>query len=173
MAAEPYIIQENVLAGFASLLDAAEDMTEPFRAIAAHLEYVTRERFEHEVSPDGTPWIPSQRVIEGSRRGAGTLDLTGDLRESITSDFGRDFAAFGPETSGGAAIYAAIHQFGGRITPKAGSGKKALNTPFGPRGAVVIPARPYVGLSGDDRDVIRDEISKHLTPALHPKGNPA
>lgn len=164
------VIEENVLAGFASLLAAAEDMSEPFRAIAAHLESSMQERFEAETAPDGTPWIPSRRVLQGSKTGAGTLWESGDLYRSLGSAYGKDFAAAGPERSFGAAVYAAIHQFGGRITPKAGSGKKALKTPFGPRGAVVMPARPFVGLSDTDRDYIHDTIAAHLAPALQPKG---
>jgi phage virion morphogenesis protein len=161
MATDPIEIRENVTAGFVSLLDAAEDMTEPFRAIAAALEASTRERFETGTAPDGSKWIPSQRVVE---HGGKTLVETGDLLSSISSDFGRDFAAVGPEASFGSAVYAAIHQFGGRIAPKAGSGRKALKTPFGPLAAVVIPERPYIGLSAADRDVIRAAVADHLTP---------
>lgn len=164
MAIEPIEIRENVTAGFLSLLDAAEDMSPAMMAIAAHLEFSIRERFETSTAPDGTRWKDSKRVEE---EGGKTLVLSGDLQSSIGSDFGPDFAAAGPEKSFGSAIYAAIHQFGGRITPK--EGKRALDTPFGPRGAVVMPARPYVGLSAEDRDVIRDHIARHFESKVKPR----
>lgn len=165
MAIEPIEIRENVTAGFISLLDAAEDMSPAFMAIAAHLEDAIRTRIlETNVAPDGTPWKPSQRALE---QGGPTLVKSRDLHSSINSDFGRDFAAAGPETGYGAAIYAAIHQFGGTIRPK--EGKRALSTPFGPRGAVVIPARPYVGLSEHDRSEIERHVIEHLENAVRAK----
>ena len=160
----PAEIRENVTAGFISLIDAAEDMSPAFKAIAGHLEYAIKRRFETNVAPDGSPWTPSQRAIED---GGKTLVKSGDLERSIISDFGADFAAAGPEMNFGPGIYAAIHQFGGRITPK--EGKRALNTPFGPRSAVVIPARPYVGLSEEDRSEIQRHVSEHLENAIKAK----
>lgn len=165
MATEPIEIRENVTAGFISLIDAAEDMSPAFMAIAAHLEFSTRERFETSTAPDGTPWTPSERVKE---EGGKTLVLSGDLQSSIGSDFGQDFAAAGPEKSFGSAIYAAIHQFSGTITPRADSGKQALNTPAGIFASVFIPAREYVGLSAEDRDVIRDHVAAHFQPRMKP-----
>lgn len=166
MAIEPIEIRENVTAGFLSLLDAAEDMSPAMMAIAAHLEASIRERFETGTAPDGTAWKVSKRVEE---EGGKTLVLSGDLQSSIGSDFGPDFAAAGPEKSFASAIYAAIHQFSGTITPRADSGKRALRTPAGIFASIFIPAREYVGLSAEDRDVIRDHISAHFESKVKPR----
>ena len=64
--------------------------------------------------------------------------------------------------------YAAIHQFGGTIKPKAG---KALGIPgVGPRGSVTIPARPYLAandgttlrLATRDKEMILGIIHQYL-----------
>lgn len=142
------------------LIAAGADLTPAMKEIAVHLETATRRRFETESGPDGKPWKPSQRVIE---QGGQTLSLTGDLKSSIGSAFGRDFAEAGPERSFGAAVYAAIHQFGGRIAAK---NKKALS--FGGRmvAAVTMPARPYVGFGPSDPDAFSDILRDHFRGAF-------
>lgn len=163
---------DELSGALARLAAAGADLTPAMEDIAGHLEGETRDRFEEERDPLGVPWRPSRRVLglDGSKDGHGpfqkdgqTLTLTGDLRSSIRSNAGRDFAEAGPEASGGAARYAAIHQFGGRITPKQGregkDGKRpALN--FGGRmvAAVVIPARPYLGWTDADTAYALDTL---------------
>lgn len=142
------------------LVAAGADLTPAMKEIAVHLEGTTRLRFETETGPDGKPWTPSRRVIE---QGGQTLSLSGDLKSSIGSEYGREFAVVGPERSFGAAIYAAIHQFGGRITPKV---KKALS--FGGRmvAAVTMPARPYLGIAAGDAGVFSEILRDHFRSAL-------
>lgn len=139
---------------------AGADLTPAMKEIAVHLEGTTRLRFESESGPGGRKWTPSRRAIE---EGGQTLTLSGDLKSSISSAYGRDFAEVGPERSFGAAIYAAIHQFGGRITPKT---KKALS--FGGRlvGAVTIPARPYLGFEPGDPEVFAGILRDHFRTAF-------
>ena len=145
-----------------ALADALDDLSPAMAAIAGHLESSTRQRFEAQRGPNGTAWIPSRRALEDGGR---TLVDKGDLLGSIRGTSGDDFAAVGSEASAGAAAYAAIHQFGGRITPTVG--KKALNTPFGPRAAVVIPARPFLGLDTEDIDEIDLIVTDFLGDALN------
>jgi len=138
--------QENLSRALTRAAEFGGDMTPAMKELAVYLETEHRLRFETETGPDGKRWKPSQRVIE---HGGKTLTLHGDLSSSISSDYGRDFVAVGPERSFGSAVYAAIHQFGGVIRAKA---KKALS--FGGRifASVRIPARPYVGFSGENQD---------------------
>jgi phage virion morphogenesis protein len=145
--------------GLRRLIDAGEDLTPAMKEIAAHLEAATRLRFETQTDPEGRPWKPSERVKE---HGGQTLTLTGDLRSSIGSRYDATSAEVGPERSFGAAVYAAIHQFGGVIRAVH---KKALS--FGGRvvAAVRIPARPYVGFTRDDPAAFAEILRGHFTSA--------
>ena len=142
------------------LAAAAVDLTPAMGDIDGHLADETRERFETGRGPDGVPWKPSRRVQE---QGGKTLVDTGDLLASIREDWGPDYAAAGPEASGGAAVYAAIHQFGGTIVPRTAG---ALS--FGGRivSRVVIPARPYLGFTEADADYVVQAIGDHLVRSL-------
>lgn len=146
--------------GLARLRAAGTDLTPAMQDIAVYLAASTRRRFESETGPDGKRWSPSRRVRE---EGGQTLTLSGDLRGSIRPAWGPDFAAAGPERSGGAGVYAAIHQFGGAIRPK---NKRALS--FGGRvvAAVRMPARPYLGFSDADRTEIVARLRDHLAAAI-------
>lgn len=173
-------LTENLSAALGRAIEAAIDLTPAMRDIAGHLADETRERFETGKGPDGVPWRPSRRVLglDGSREGHGpfrpdgqTLVDTGDLLASIRESWSRDEAAAGPEASGGAAIYAAIHQFGGTITPKAGREGKDGHAPalkVGGRylSSVVIPARPYLGFTAADGEYATQVIADHLAKSL-------
>lgn len=160
-------IRENLTAALREAAASASDLTPAMKEIAVHVEAVTKRRFETESGPDGISWKPSQRAIE---EGGQTLTLTGDLKSSIHSAYGPDFAEVGPERSFGAAVYAAIHQFGGTIRAKA---KKALS--FGGRvvSSVFIPARPYVGFDEVDQGAMAEILTDHIRGALQPGGAPA
>jgi phage virion morphogenesis protein len=140
---------------------AAIDMTEPMQEIALHLVSTTIERFELERSPDGVPWAPTERQRDNP--GAKILQLSGMLRNAIEPDWGIDYAAAGVEASGGPAIYAAIHQFGGTIVPKT---KQALSFAGRIVASVTLPARPYLGFDDVNRGFSLDAIREHLYRAF-------
>lgn len=92
-------------------------------------------------APDGSAWAPN---AEGRKP---ILHRSGALARSI------DYAVSGSQAIvGSGLIYAAIHQFGGTIVPKSASalvfriGNRLIRTK-----KVTMPARPFIGLSGDDR----------------------
>lgn len=92
-------------------------------------------------SPDGAAWAPNS---EGRTP---ILHRSGALARSI------DYAVSGMQAViGSGLIYAAIHQFGGTIVPQSAS---RLAFSIGNRlvfaKKVTMPARPYIGLSADDR----------------------
>lgn len=92
-------------------------------------------------APDGSAWAPNR---EGRTP---ILHRSGALARSI------DYAVSGLQAViGSGLVYAAIHHYGGTIVPKSAS---ALVFSVGGRlfrvKKVTMPARPYVGLSGDDR----------------------
>ena len=107
------------------------------------------------------PWRPSQRAIED---GGLTLTDTGHLRQSITAASDATSAIIGTNL-----VYAAIHQNGGTIRAKgaAAGGKKALKTPFGPRGSVTMPARPFVGFGPPLVADIEAILAAHLDGAVN------
>lgn len=153
-------LEENVSATLAQMQAKGADLAPAMQAIALLMVSLTEENFDQERSPDGVPWKVSQRVTD---HGGKTLQDKGDLRGSIRPDWSATHAAAGPEASGGAAIYARVHQLGGTIKPKIG---KALNTPFGYRASVTMPARPYLGYNEAMGRGIMAAIQRHLTDGL-------
>ena len=81
-----------------------------------------------------------------------TLIKTGRLRDSYTREVGHDSVEVGSN-----AKYAAIHHFGGVIRAK---NAKALRFRIGEsfvmKKAVTMPARPALGLNGEDEDHIME-----------------
>lgn len=165
--AVPFDVREDVTAALGRLAAAGVSMRVPMGDIAGHLADTTEDRFETGRDPLGVPWKPSQRALA---TGDKTLVESGDLVGSIQPSWGDDFAAAGSEASGGAAVYAAIHQFGGTIRPKA---KKALAFNGRVVAQVVIPARPYVGFTDENADYAVETLAAHLDAALAGTGGGA
>ncbi|MDO4247460.1 MAG: phage virion morphogenesis protein [Neisseria sp.] len=110
--------------GLGQLLQNATDTRPMMRAIAAEMSSLTEDNFESE-SWGGKKWSRSRRT---AKNGGKTLQLSGQLAASISTQVGNDFARIGSNKK-----YAAIHHLGGQ----AGKGRKAT-----------IPARPYLPISG-------------------------
>ena len=142
-------------AGLRSLIALGRDAGPVMADIATLGERSTRRRFDTESGPDGQKWKPSLRArIPGGR----TLTKDGHLVGSISGRHGRDFAEWGVNR-----IYAAIHQFGGEIRAKGGSLRFRLaNGGFATVQKVTMPARPFLGISDDDRDDILDIIQARI-----------
>lgn len=142
-------------AGLRSLIALGRDAGPIMVDIAAIGESSTRMRFRTETGPDGQKWEPSLRArITGGR----TLTKDGHLSGSISGRHGRDFAEWGVNR-----IYAAIHQFGGEIRAKGGSLRFRLaNGGFATVQKVTMRARPFLGISDDDRDDILDVIQARI-----------
>lgn len=141
---EVSIDDARVRSALMGMIALGQDPAPAMRDLAAYGEASTRERFDTETGPDGKPWKKSLRAqISGGK----TLTASGHLGDSISSDAGRDWAAWGANR-----IYAAIQQFGGTIKPKA-SGTlrfRLANGAFVSAKAVTLPARPYLGVNADD-----------------------
>ena len=129
------------------------DGTELMESIAALGESQTRRRISDEkTAPDGTPWKPN---LEGTS----ILLQTGqNLLASVAFTPTADEAVWGA-----AWEYAHIHQDGAVITPKTAAvlqfkiGGKTVHAK-----SVTIPARPFVGLSDDNRAEILDLVTAAL-----------
>lgn len=140
-------IDASPLSALAKRLAAVDaDRREPLEAIGAAWESSTRARFQSGRGPDGTPWLPSRRVKE---RGGKTLVLSTRLRESTVN---RVVGSDTVEVSSNAK-YAAAHQFGATIKPKAAGGLLRFRLPNGAfvsAKQVTLPARPFIGIEASD-----------------------
>lgn len=109
----------------------------------------TRRILEEKTAPDGTPWAPN-------RAGNPTLVRSGYfVNDTIGSSATADAAEWGSTFE-----FAHVHQEGAVIEPKTA---KALRF-VGPNGAVfarrvVIPARPFIGISDDNWAEIEDRVT--------------
>lgn len=134
---------KDLHAAFARLAAAMDDMTEPMDVIGAGLDSSMLSRFEHETGPDGVRWTPSQRAL---LTGGQTLTNRGHLRAS-----GTHIASRHSVVQGSNLVYARPQHAGGKV----GRGHK-----------VTLPARPFVGVDGDDLAMIHDTIGDFLAEAI-------
>lgn len=110
------------------------------------------QRFQTETAPDGSRWKALSPVTVGLRiKRNGNAPMTilrvrGHLAGSINYQVTGQKLQIGTDST--VEHYAGIHQFGG----KAGRNRK-----------VTIPARPYLGFSDEDLDVIQEETEAWLT----------
>lgn len=134
-------------------------------AIGQYGESSTRLRFKNQVSPDGERWKPS---IRAQASGPGrTLIQKARLLRSIS------YSADDRGTTWGTnVIYAGIHQFGGTIQAKNG-GALRFRLPGGAFVTVkkvTMPARPFLGVNGED---VREMQSLALDVLYHAARNPS
>ncbi|MDX2094359.1 MAG: phage virion morphogenesis protein [Alphaproteobacteria bacterium] len=117
-------------------------------AIAAYGVSSTHQRFLDQTGPDGVKWKKSRRA---ESTGGQTLRLTARLFQSLVSEATPTSAAWGTNVA-----YAGIHQLGGVIKAKSAEFLtfRGLNGGFTRVKQVVIPARPYLGISAMDSDRI-------------------
>jgi phage virion morphogenesis protein len=106
------------------------------RQIAGIMLDAVEENFEQEGRPR---WQRSKRA---EKVGGKTLQKSGQLAASISQKYDARSARVGTNK-----VYAAIHQFGG----KAGRGHSAI-----------IAARPFLKLTKEDVEEIKDAIKKYL-----------
>lgn len=127
----------------------------------------TLKRFDDEEEPTGKKWKPSARA---AAEGGKTLDDSSNLRDSI------DYKATSDTVMVGSNLpYARIHQEGGKtkahvIRPRkkkalafGGVVRKKVNHP-----GSEIPARPYLGVSAEDMEEVRETINDFLAGAFKP-----
>ena len=143
----------NVASALARLGAALADTAPLLDSIGVYGRDSTRERFTSQTAPSGTPWkalSPAYASLKGGGKDILTLNYV--LRNSITYGAGLAEVRWGSNV-----VYAAVHQFGATIVPKTA---RALRFRLGLDGrmvfakSVTIPARPYLGLSAEDREEI-------------------
>lgn len=142
------VIDATPIGELARRLEAVDgDKAEALDAIGAAWETSTKVRFETSTAPDGTPWKPSQRVLQHKgKTPLKTLVESARLKGSITHAADGDTVEVGTNVE-----YAAAHQFGATIQ-QAGAHAVPLVLPEGAAGGrvIVLPARPFIGITEAD-----------------------
>lgn len=153
-----------VQAAFVRLQRIGQDASPMMAEIAEHLLESTQRRFDTGIGPDGQPWA---KLRDGS--GRTPLRVSGTLRDQIFPSHGPDFAEIAATTT-----YARWHQEGVDhpwvILPRSGQalafpgkdGKKIARRKVTHPG---LPARPFIGLSDQDRADIGQIASAYLEDA--------
>ena len=165
--------------GLAKIAENIGNLQPAFQDIGEHLLRSFDDRWTQGVSADGTPWEPLKPATIAAKKQNKDKILVyrGNLKH-----LHYQASSTGLEVGSG-LVYAAIHQFGGTIHKgerhhdlhfKQGKDgtvsnrfvkKKASNfvqtVKIGAH-EVTIPARPYLGLSADDKDEILKLLADHL-----------
>jgi phage virion morphogenesis protein len=140
----------KVRAALERLAESLADPSPVLKAIGEQLVESTRRRFDTGVAPDGTPWLTNKKAPAGKKPLIDTGDLMRTINFQIDGDtlyVGTD--RFSEEWEAGAAVL----QFG---TTRAGRGNNTT-----------IPARPFLGLSQEDEDMIDETVMDYLSGLLH------
>jgi phage virion morphogenesis protein len=161
MASLEFIIDDEAVMGALSRMAAVGARPGPLLAvIGERIVISTKRRFESNIAPDGSAWAPLNPAYAAIRRPTPILVQSGLLRDSVHYELGAHSVRVGSSM-----IYAAIHQYGGVIKPKQA---RALMFCLGAGGGIVrvqsvrIPARPYLGISIEDRAAIIEDIQGYI-----------
>lgn len=105
------------------------------------------QRFRDQKSPDGVPWAPLSETTKSLKtKNIDTiLVLNGLLSGTLNYQAASDNLLFGSPLE-----YAATHQFGRVTSPNSMIPNKA------------IPARPFLGVDENDREMILETLSDYL-----------
>ncbi|HEV2501615.1 MAG TPA: phage virion morphogenesis protein [Mesorhizobium sp.] len=156
---ETRITDHGVDQAFTSLIGLMGNTTPIMSAIGTGLVSSTHRRFISQTSPAGEAWAALNAEYKRMKRNARILTESGRLRDSISSQPGNDYVRVGTNV-----IYAGIHQLGGTIVPKNASHLVfRLASGVVLAKSVTLPARPYLGISDDDEEMIADTVFRFLS----------
>lgn len=155
------IDEAAILATLDRVARAVTDLQPVMQDIGETMVESTRERFLTGVSPEGQAWAPkSEATLAQYRRQGGAVDQrplwgpSGNLHTLFASQAGTDQVSWGTNV-----IYSAVMQFG---AARGAFGNDAAGHPI-PWGD--IPARPFLGVSEEDRIGIILALEDWLTRA--------
>lgn len=143
----------QVSAALAELFEAIASPVEAMQDIGEFMAESTRAHFKAGTAPDGTPWAPNSPVTLARKKE--TRPLFGESLQ-LSSRINVSADDTGVEW-GSPMIQSAVMQFG------AAKGSLGPNAPWGD-----IPARPFLGVSEDDKDAILEIVHEALARALTP-----
>ncbi|WP_273152819.1 phage virion morphogenesis protein [Methylophaga thiooxydans] len=132
-----------IAARLRALVDAGEDLEPAFIDIGEGLLNSTHDRWDQQVDPEGNPWEPLDPKYQARKKKNAdkVLVLEGFMRDTLAYNTSSQSMEMGTNL-----IQGATHQFGDDD-----------------RG---IPARPYLGVSEDDEQMIIDTLHDHFQEAL-------
>lgn len=140
-------------------------------AVAETMRAAVLKNFETEGSRVGKPWqrLSHKTIEQRKKKGywpGKILQRTGQLKRSIISSYGEDYAQVSTNL-----IYAAIQNYGGVIhrsslktfLRKKREGKIASKPGQNRMSSIRIPARPFMKLNNQDIEKIKQKIVTALT----------
>lgn len=162
---------------------AGTDLRPVLKQVGEALVDSTRQRFLQGVAPDGTPWAPNapstfvnllgrykgsfikkdgddkgRLTKSGANRVMGKRPLIGETRSLSTTI---NYRVSGKAVEIGSPMeYAAVQQFGAR-KGAFGTTKRGAPIPWGD-----IPARPFLGVSAEDEQVIQNLFYDYLQDSV-------
>lgn len=140
-----------------------EDLTPLFKNIGEILVESTKARFPKGIAPDGSAWAPKSAttLAKYGARKSNRVDIRPLFGPSGTL-WSQIFHVAGPDgvEIGSARSYAAVMQFGA-AKGAFGTTRNGSPIPWGD-----IPARPYLGLSEEDRVNITGQIADWMAGAF-------
>ena len=142
---------------FNRLLSAGADVSPLLQDVGERLLTSTKDRFDDQKAPDGTPWAPLSAATKARKKKNKDKILIQDgyLKGQIDYQIGGDTLLVGSSL-----IYASTHQFGAE-KGSFGKTKRGAPIPWGD-----IPARPFLGLSDDDRRDILEIVSDYIAETV-------
>ena len=142
----------EVLAAFNNLISSGNNLQPALNDIGEMLDASTDERFDRHEAPDDSQWAELREVTIALKRRNKNKILTGGgssagrLRESLIYQSTSNSLIFGTNIK-----YAAAMQFGASARQFGGV------APWGD-----MPARPFLGISDDDKSEIIEILSDHI-----------
>jgi len=176
------IDDQQVVQGLSRLARAAVNPRTVLDDIGELLIDSTKRRFGTSTGPDGARWAPNSPVTlmrylskykgsfskdtgrlnqSGVTRAVGKRPLIGETG-SLSSNIYKRLEGNSTLHVGSSMVYSAAQQFGMK-KGYAGSTRRGSPIPWGD-----IPARPFLGISDQDRTNILDTISDYLGASFHP-----
>lgn len=132
---------------FKQLIAAGTDIDPLLFEIGGQLQISLEQNFDGQHDPDGRPWEPisaAWRARKAKLGGKpGILDFKSVLRDSFTMQVGNNELMLGTINE-----YARVHQLGG--------GRKNMK------------ARPFLGVSEEDKDFIGEAAADYLRDSIKP-----
>ena len=177
-------IDSDLREALQGLAKATGDLKPALRGMGEFLMESTQDRIKAGgPGPDGKPWAPLSPAYLLVKKGPGTLRESGQLMDTIHWQLIGDTGV----AVGSSKVYAAIQQLGGTVKHKARTQENAhrddgrfmskrsakrrktvyqISLSHIGAHATTIPARPFLGVSNRDREVLLAKLQAYLRASL-------
>ena len=177
------IESERVFRGLERLRRSLDKRDAMLDEIGQVLAASARERFRTNKAPDGTPWKELSAKTLRRKKNPKILVESGELHGSIHHEVQGDTVTIGTNVK-----YAGVHQFGETVQIPARQGSSKVGTKGKDKGRFMkasskakhaavktytVPAhkrtfkaRPFLGLSQDDKEKVLGIVQKHVLSAV-------